>query len=193
MSFDYGSFAGSMIGTRSASRPTPSFLETKPGFVAKILHNPIMGNQYRDTKVKEMFFASDAKATLLYNYVLPVAIVGVIILVCILIFKIGMGTFIGASIGVGVMLAIMYWFYGSYKMNDWIANKSQIESAMFSAFSAETQQLNSGIAGNTYLTELIAINVDGDKTPAITKLSNDIKAGNTEALGVWVKYAAMSD
>jgi hypothetical protein len=193
-----GSFVGSMVGSmmtgnRSAGYPTSSFLEDKPGFIAKMLHNPIMGNQYRDTKVKEMFFASDAKSTLLYNYVATAAIVGVIILVCLLIFKVGIGTFIGVSIGAVVVLAIMYWFYGSYKMKDWTANKSQIESAMLAAFSNNTQKFNDEIASDTYLGKLINVSKKEGTNVAMVKLGNDIKANNNEALGVWVDYAAKSD
>jgi hypothetical protein len=151
-----------------------------------------MGNQYRDTKIKEMFFEPAAGWTLFNNYVVPGMIIVLVIIILIAVFA-NMYTAIGISAIVGVITAISYWFWCSYKMNDRSANKSQIETAMFSAFSDETQKLDTSIAEGTYLTELISVSNNDGKSAAMTKLSNDMEKDNDQALGVWLKYAAESE
>jgi hypothetical protein len=202
-----GSLAGAFLGTNAASntsRSTSSYLKTKPNFFANMFQSPKMKkDQYSDTMLKEMFFESDARNTVFYKYVAPGVIIGLIIIIIMVLILSGVldwntplvWVFLGSILaGTVILTPLIYWWYCHYKMRtEWSANKSQIVTAMFSAFSGETQKLDTSIAEGTYLTELISVSNNDGKSAAMTKLSNDMEKDNDQALGVWLKYAAESE
>ena len=195
MSFKFdnflGSAAGAAIGTRAGSRNQEiPFLEDKPGFLSKMQYtNPEMGRTWRDSKLKEMFFEKDVENTIFWDkFMMGAIVLGVIAIVLLLV---GAG---GWAIIPALLIGANYWYWFTYKMEDWRANKEQIINDIIGAFSGSQQQLNSNMASGNYLTDLIAeFKKNGNKQQLEERLASDMRGGNNIfALGMWTERAGKS-
>ncbi len=193
VSFDVGSFAGSFLGSTTGTRAGMSrvpFLEEKPGMIAKMMTNsPIMGDTWRDTKIKEMYFEDDVRSTLWGSFIMSAIVLCIIALIVYAV----SGSVVFTLFPL-ILLAVNYWYTFAYQIGDWQANKNQIINSMVSAFDGDKQQLNATMASNNYLTDLVgAYSANPNRQTVTNKLDGDLRGGNNiKALGVWMKFASQS-